>query len=114
LDQSSYCLSIVKKYLETAGAPKNDREHITPLALDFIPTSDDCSASEDVARELEKEYNIDFASCIGSLIYLGMTRCDIVYAVNKLAKFTRQPGQNHFEGLLHVLRYLRDNARLGI
>jgi hypothetical protein len=43
-----------------------------------------------------------------------MTRCDIVYAVNKLAKFTRQPGRNHFEALLYLLRYLRDNALLGI
>jgi hypothetical protein len=114
LDQSRYCLSIVKKYLETAGAPKNDRQHITPLALDFVPTSDDCSPNEDVARKLEKEYNIDFASCIGSLIYLGMTRCDILYVVNKLAKFTRQPGRNHFEALLHLLRYLCDNALMGI
>jgi uncharacterized hydantoinase/oxoprolinase family protein len=32
-------------------------------------------------------YNIDFASCVGSLIYLGMTRTDIAYAVNKLAKY---------------------------
>jgi len=114
LDQSRYCLSIVKKYLDTAGKPKNDREHITPLALDFIPTSDDCSSSEDAARQLEKEYSIDFASCIGSLIYLGMTRCDIVHAVNKLAKYTKQPERNHFNALLHVLRYLRDNVLLGI
>jgi hypothetical protein len=96
LDQSRYCLSIVKKYLETAGAPKNDRRHITP-------TSDDCSSNEDEARRLAKEYSIDFAGCIGSLIYLGMMRCDIVYAVNKLAKFTREPGRNHFEALLHLL-----------
>jgi hypothetical protein len=114
LDQSRYCLSIIKKYLETAGAAKNDRPHVTPFALDFVPTADDCSSDENAALQLQKEYNIDFASCIGSLIYLGMTRCDIVYAVNKLAKFTRQPGRNHFNALLHLLRYLRDNALLGI
>jgi hypothetical protein len=91
-----------------------DRLHATPLALDFVLTSDDCSADEETAKRLEKEYNIDFASCVGSLIYLGMTRCDIVHAVNKLAKYTRQPGQNHFEALLHVLRYLRDNSLMGI
>jgi hypothetical protein len=51
-------------------------------------------------------YNIDYASGIGSLIHLGMTRCDIVYAVNKLAKFGRKPGRNHFEAILHILRYL--------
>jgi hypothetical protein len=31
-----------------------------------------------------------------------------------LAKYTKLPGWNHFEALLHVLRYLRDNALLGI
>jgi hypothetical protein len=114
LNQSRYCLSIIKRYLETAGAARNDRPHITPFALDFVPTADDCSSDENAALQLQKEYNIDFASCIGSLIYLGKTRCDIVYAVNKLAKFTRQPGRNHFNALLHLLRYLRDNALLGI
>jgi hypothetical protein len=114
LDQSRYCMALVKKYLDVAGAPKVDRLHATPLALDFVPTSDDCSADEEIAKRLEQEYNIDFASCIGSLIYLGMTRCDIVHAVNKLAKYTRQPGRNHFEALLHVLRYLRDNSLMGI
>ena len=96
LDQSRYCMSLVKKYLNAAGAPKVDRLHATPLALDFVPTSDDCSLNEETAKRLENEYNIDFAS-VGSLIYLGMTRCDIVHAVNKLAKYTRQPGRNHFE-----------------
>jgi hypothetical protein len=113
LDQSRYCMALVKKYLDVASAPKVDRLHTTPLALDFVPTSDDCSADEETAKRLEKEYNIDFASCVRSLIYLGMTRCDIVHAVNKLAKYTRQPGRNHFEALLHVLRYLRDNSLMG-
>ncbi|MFN9980618.1 MAG: hypothetical protein ACK53Y_11910, partial [bacterium] len=106
--------AIVKKYLDVAGAPKVDRVHSTPLPLEFIPTSDDCSTDETAAKILESEYNLDFASCIGSLIYLGMTRCDIVHAVNKLAKYTRAPRRNHFEALLHVLRYLRDIALLGL
>jgi hypothetical protein len=114
LDQSRYCAAIVKKYLDVAGAPKVDSIHNTPLPLDFMPTSDDCSPNEEAAKLLEQEYNVDFASCVGSLIYLGMTRCDIVYAVNKLAKFTRLPGRVHFDVLLHLLRYLRDNALLGI
>jgi len=114
LDQSRYCAPVVKKYLEIAGAPKVIRAHNTPFALDFIPTTDNCSKDKDTANELEDQYNIDFASCVGSFIYLGMTHCDIVYVVNKLAKFTRKPGVKHFEALLHVLRYLRDNMLLGI
>jgi len=43
-----------------------------------------------------------------------MTRVDIVYAVNKLAKFTHKPGRVHFEAMLHLLRYLRDYPNAGI
>jgi len=51
LDQSRYCKSIVRKYLETAGCAKNLRQHDTPLPSGFIPTADDCSAKEEDAKE---------------------------------------------------------------
>lgn len=114
LDQSRYCRLIVKKYLETAGAKEVLHLHATPFALDFVPTLEDCSVDKDATKQLEREYNIDYASCVGSLIYLAMTRCDITYAVNKLAKFSIQPGRNHFEAMLHVLRYLCNNSFIGI
>jgi len=43
-----------------------------------------------------------------------MTRTDIIYAVNKLAKLTRKPGKTHFEALIHLLRYLCDNTLCGV
>jgi hypothetical protein len=107
-------MSILKRYLETAGCPNNTRRHPTPFALDFAPSADDNSTTEEEARTLSMEYNIDFASCVGSLIYLALTRTDIIYAVNKLAKFTRNPGRKHFEAIIHLLRYLRDNPNLGV
>jgi hypothetical protein len=64
--------------------------------------------------QIAEEYNIDYTSCVGSLIYLGMTRVDIAYAVNKLAKFTHTPGRIHFEAIVHFLRYLRDHWHVGI
>jgi len=114
LDQCRYCLAIFKKYLDVAGAKKITTLYMTPVPSDFIPTADDCSDNEETSQRLQIEYNIDFASCIGSLIYLGMTRTDIIYSVNKLAKFTRQPGKAHFNALLQLLRYLMDNTYLGI
>jgi hypothetical protein len=41
-------------------------------------------------------------------------RTDIIYAVNKLAKFIRKPGKDHFEALIHLLRYLCDNTLRGV
>lgn len=90
-------------YLDTAGCPKNNRRHKTTLAIDFIPTSDNCSTSKNETKKLSEEFNVDFASCVGSLIYLGMTHMDISYAVNKLVKYTRQPGRKHVKALIHLL-----------
>jgi hypothetical protein len=114
LDQSRYCLSIIKKYLDPAGAKKVTHSHTTPLPMDFVPMADDCSIDDGTSEKLIVEYNLHYTSCIGSLIYLAMTRTDIIYAINKLAKFSRRPGKVHFEALLHVLRYLRDNCHHGI
>jgi hypothetical protein len=72
----------------------------------------DCGVDETSSKQLAIEYNIDYASCVGSLIYLGMTRVDILYAVNKLAKFTHKPGKVHFEAMIHLLRYLRDHSQV--
>ncbi len=43
-----------------------------------------------------------------------MTRMDIVYAVNKLAKYTQKTGKAHFGVFIHLLRYLRDNKFHGL
>jgi hypothetical protein len=83
LDQSRYCQSLVKKYLDTVGTKKDTATHTTPLPSGFIPSTEDLSNNETAAKQLAEEYNIDYASCIGSQIYLGMTRTDVLYAVNK-------------------------------
>ena len=39
---------------------------------------------------------------------------DFSFAVHKLAKFSANPGKLHFEGLVHILRYVRYNWYLGL
>ena len=39
---------------------------------------------------------------------------DLSFAVHKLAKFSANPGKVHFEGLVHLLRYIRNNKTLGL
>ena len=36
------------------------------------------------------------------------------FAVHKLANFSANTGKVHFEGLIHLLRYIRDNNTLGL
>ena len=47
-------------------------------------------------------------------IYLLSTRANLSFAVHKLAKFSSNPGELNFEGLLHLLRYIGDNKTLGL
>ena len=39
---------------------------------------------------------------------------DLSFAVHRLAKFSANPGKVHFEGLINLLRYIRDNKTLGL
>ena len=39
---------------------------------------------------------------------------DLSFTVHKLAKFSANTGKVHFEGLIHLLRYIRDNKTLGL
>ena len=46
------------------------------------------------------------------MIYLFSTRVDLSFAVHKLENFPENPGKVHFEGLVHLLRYIRDNKKI--
>ena len=60
------------------------------------------------------EFNIHYRPFIGSLIDLFSTRVDLSFAVHKLSKFSANPGKLQFEGLVHLLRYIRYNKTLGL
>ena len=55
---------------------------------------------------------IHYRACIGSLIDLLSTRVELSFALHKLVKFSANPGKVHFEGLVHLLRYIRYNKTL--
>ena len=39
---------------------------------------------------------------------------DLSFSVYKLAKFSANPGKVHFEGLIRLVRYIRENKTLGM
>ena len=114
MDQARYAKSIVTRYLDGAGVKRINSAHNTILPADFMPTIEDKAKTMEESKKLQEAYNIDYASCIGSLIYLSYTRPDISFAVNKLAKFNAQPGEQHLRALVHLLRYIRDHSQLGL
>ena len=84
------------------------------LPHNFVATKEDAAKSDVIVKELMPEFNLHYHACIGALIYLTATRIDISFAVQKLAKFSANPGRVHFVALVHLLRYLRDNTYLGL
>ena len=45
---------------------------------------------------------------------LSCTRPNIVYAVNKLSRYTSNPGAKHWQGIMRVLKYLRSTRDYGL
>ena len=114
VDQARYATSIVAKYLDTATVKVSKTFYKTTFTADIIFTKEDVSTSDEQVEKLTREYNIHYRACIGSLIYLLFTRLDLSFEVHKLEKFSENPVKLHFEGLIHLLRYIGDNKTLGM
>ena len=78
----------------------------------MISTKADASTIDEQVEKLTRELNIHYRACIGSFIYLLSTRVDLRFLVHKLEKFSSNTGKVQFEGLVHLLRYIRDNKTL--
>ena len=114
MDQARYDTSIVDNYLDTATVKVSKTFYKATLRADMIFTNEGVSTSDEKFEKLTREYNIHYRSCIGSLIYILSTRVDFSFAVHKLAKFSENLGKLHFEGLIHFLRYIRENKTSGL
>ena len=112
VDQARYAISIVAKYLDTAIVKASKKFYKTTLPAGMIFTKEDVSTSDEQVVKLTREYNIHYRACIGSLIYLFSIRVDLSFAVQKWANVSKNPGKVHSEGLIHLLRYIRDNKTL--
>ncbi|XP_060674829.1 secreted RxLR effector protein 161-like [Ziziphus jujuba] len=58
--------------------------------------------------------SLTFRSLIGSLLYLTITRPDIMYATSLLSRFMQNPTQVHYGAIKIILRYLHGTKDYGI
>ncbi|KAL9287499.1 putative RNA-directed DNA polymerase [Arabidopsis thaliana] len=56
----------------------------------------------------------EYRQILGSLQYLGFTRPDIAFAVNRLSQFMHKPTDLHWQAMKRVLRYLAGTPSAGI
>ena len=112
VDQARYATSIVAKYLDTVIVKGSTQFYKTTFPSDMIFTKYDTSTSDEQVEKFTRELNIHYRSYIGSLIHLLSTRVEFSFAVHKLTKFSANPGKVNFEGLVHLLIYIRGNTTL--
>ena len=96
VDLARYATSIVTEYLDTATVKASTKFYKTTISSDMIFTKADVSTSDEQVQKLTREFNIHYSACIGSLVYLLSTRVDLIFVVQKLAKFSANPVKVHF------------------
>lgn len=102
LSQTSMIDNIIKTYGQTDANPV-----LTPLDHNIKLSHADCPAADDLAQ-IETMSKIPYRQLIGALLYVALsTRPDIAYAVNFLCQFNANPGKNHWQGAIHIVRYLK-------
>jgi hypothetical protein len=106
----------VKQLLEKAGLV-NGEHKVNPVRTPMhapIPTVEDCPQGK-LDMKLPNKYREWYQSMIGSLLYFAtVTRIDIQFAVNYLARYTCNPGERHVAAVKHLLRYLLGTMNYGL
>ncbi|CAH9138265.1 unnamed protein product [Cuscuta epithymum] len=100
LSQRKYTLDILKESGLLAGRPSQ-----FPMEQNLKLRPDDDSPLVDASS---------YRRLIGRLLYLTVTRPDIVFSVSQLSQFLSQPRQSHFDAAIRVLRYLKQTPGQGI
>ncbi|MBW0587646.1 hypothetical protein O181_127361 [Austropuccinia psidii MF-1] len=104
-----------------------DQQHFTKSLLDLYGLSESKSVSTlllpnvhlspETGEEISK-FNllgVSYRSAIGSINYLSTARRpDLAHSVSSLLQFLENPGIQHWNGFLHVLRYLKGTQSIGL
>ena len=100
LHQRDYTSEILKEFGMVECKPAS-----APLPEGLILTSDMKSPSVDPTH---------YCRLIGKLIFLMVTRPDVIYAVSRLSSYMAQPQTTHLDTAKHLLRYLQGTMEYGI
>ena len=89
-----------------------------PLTSPMVVRSLD--VKKDPFRSCEKNEEllgpeVPYLSAIGALMYLAnCTRSNIAFLVNLLSRYSYAPTQRHWNGIKHILRYLKGTSDMGL
>jgi hypothetical protein len=107
--QSTYTEKVLKHFYMEKAHPLS-----TPMVVRSLDVKNDPFRPQEDDEEI-LGFEVPYLSAIGALMYLGnCTRPDIAFSVNLLARYSSAPTRRHWNGVKHVLRYLRGTTDMGL
>ena len=109
------CMFNQSKYIENVLERYNMKD-CKPVST---PINSGTKLTKEMSPKTEKEISemnlVPYRSAVGSLIYLVTgTRPDIAVAVGETAKYSNNPGKQHWMAVKRILRYLKETINFGI
>nr|GEX24312.1 uncharacterized mitochondrial protein AtMg00810-like [Tanacetum cinerariifolium] len=98
--QSKYIKEILKKFRLEDSKPMK-----TPMSFDTKLTKDEECDSVDSTK---------YRGMIGSLLYLTVSRPDIMFSVCLCARFQEAPKTSHLEAVKRIFQYIKGSTHLGL
>ena len=109
IHQSSYTEKALKRFHMDKSHPLSSPMFVRSLEV----TKDPFRPKEENEELLGPE--VPYLRAIGALMYLAnYTRLDIAFSVNLLARYNSAPTKRHWNGIKHILRYLRGTSDMGL
>ncbi|KAL6286505.1 hypothetical protein ACE6H2_010895 [Prunus campanulata] len=100
LTQSHYVEQILRKFGHFDSKPA-----VTPFDAN-------CKLKKHVGDAIAQ---LEYSQVIGSLMYvMNSTRPDLAYSISRLSRYTSNPGHEHWDALIRVLRYLKNTMSYGL
>ncbi|CAN4114139.1 unnamed protein product [Withania somnifera] len=102
IHQSAYTEKILKRFYMDKAHPLS-----TPMVVQSLDVNKNPFRPQEENEELLGP-EVPYLGAIGALMYLAnATRPDIAFYVNLLARYSSSPTRRHWNGVKHVLGYLK-------
>ncbi|KAL0390942.1 UNVERIFIED_CONTAM: Retrovirus-related Pol polyprotein from transposon TNT 1-94 [Sesamum calycinum] len=109
IHQSNYIEKVLKRFHMNNAHPLSTPMVVRSLDVNKDPFRPPTHNNEILGPE------VPYLSAIGALMYLANnTRPDIAFSVNLLARYSSTPTKRHWNGVKHILRYLRGTSDMGL
>ena len=109
IHQSAYTEKVLKRFFMDEAHPLS-----TPMVVRSLDVNKDPFRPQEKDEEILGS-EVPYLSAIGALMYLANTTMpDIAFVVNLLARYSYAPTRRHWNGIKHIVRYLKGKTDMGL